>query len=932
MIINRWLLLLCLAAWIMLSGVTTPTGWMAGCAAVRAQVAPDEDDADGAPAITPRPAPGAPEGDVPIVLAPGAAGAPAAITPVTRTAATPAASPRGLRILSVNDGEVATLRELNAGSDVQAVTLGAGQGALRADPAAWQALVAWVRGGGTVLLHNDAAQLFGYQTVPLREALPAVAGQRFGRARAALPFGASPLLWRMPAANAPAGATAGGAPGGARPVSGPPFGAALGAASVRVVYYQMEEGDHLVVAHPAGVPLLRVTDLALPPARAAAVPAAMAASRAPLYAAAIAPFGRGWAVFTPTLVEQHRADGAAFVRNLLRLAGASRRAPAGGAAADGRPNAAASNTAFAADALVVLPAALVEGAADAAGRPDFDLASLADDFAAVAGGLPTDGNRAEAVNADGAPPAALRPGLLLSPFDVAATARLLDTVRAGTPTNAPPGGPVNAAAQARAVAMLCLLRMRLELQRGDLAGAAVWLDNAETAAADAAETLLWRGVLAMAQSADTDTPGLATSGEPAVPRRAALLDEAAASWSRALTAGSLLGAAAASANAGGGNGNLTAPPQVGGVPRALLASWIADVETGARLAALEPPVQLAVAAGRDGTTGLVVRHDGSRETLRVLPSLVARLNAVSATLGWRADAEELMIFPSVAAYTAYRNAIVAASFAPADRAPGAGFGADGGEPGDGAGGNGATGFRFPPWTRFSDAVGTRVLMVTPARQDLRNADFAARAAPDSAARRTPNLNRGRGGRNAPAAPLVPGTVSPMLSRLHARVLVHALAQGGAPVPEWMLIGLAALGEQRSSPVINVAPRATRGTLRNSRRGNNSGASVEIGGRVRAALDVAALRRELRKLARAGRLLAPDEFAGMPSDVPVTALVDAQALGLMQFFYRQFGAGRVVETLQRLGAGQAADEALVATTGLTQNEFFAAWQRADLGAR
>ena len=48
---------------------------------------------------------------------------------------------------------------------------------------------------------------------------------------------------------------------------------------------------------------------------------------------------------------------------------------------------------------------------------------------------------------------------------------------------------------------------------------------------------------------------------------------------------------------------------------------------------------------------------------------------------------------------------------------------------------------------------------------------------------------------------------------------------------------------------------------------------------------------------------------------------------VSYFYQRYGAGAFIETLQRLGSGQSIDQALQATTGLTQAQFFAA---ADAG--
>src|SRR5947209_5584178 len=66
--------------------------------------------------------------------------------------------------------------------------------------------------GGAVFLHTDAAQIFGYRTVPARRTTNRLAGQTFGRARAALPFGAHPLLWGA------VGGRGGTARGGRQPV------------------------------------------------------------------------------------------------------------------------------------------------------------------------------------------------------------------------------------------------------------------------------------------------------------------------------------------------------------------------------------------------------------------------------------------------------------------------------------------------------------------------------------------------------------------------------------------------------------------------------------------------------------------------------------------------------------------------------------------
>ncbi len=55
----------------------------------------------------------------------------------------------------------------------------------------------------------------------------------------------------------------------------------------------------------------------------------------------------------------------------------------------------------------------------------------------------------------------------------------------------------------------------------------------------------------------------------------------------------------------------------------------------------------------------------------------------------------------------------------------------------------------------------------------------------------------------------------------------------------------------------------------------------------------------------------------------TPLVSLDSTNQVNYFYQRFGAGAFVETLQRLGSGQNIDDALQATTGLTEQQFFAA---------
>ncbi len=154
----------------------------------------------------------------------------------------------------------------------------------------------WTRNGGVLILHTDVAQSFGFRTLYARSATRDQAGQLFGRARAALHFGMHPALWNGKSASSE--------------------GATFAALGVRIVFYQLRAGDCLVLGHPDGVPLLRVTDLARPTV-------GISGSNEPgfkeRYAAAIAPYGRGWVLVLPRFIETQRADGEVFEQNVGTL-------------------------------------------------------------------------------------------------------------------------------------------------------------------------------------------------------------------------------------------------------------------------------------------------------------------------------------------------------------------------------------------------------------------------------------------------------------------------------------------------------------------------------------------------------------------------------------------------------------------------------------
>jgi hypothetical protein len=707
----------------------------------------------------------------------------------SQTAQTPAA--RQVRIMQVTTETLANLDTLGAQTDVGAVSLEVSLEELRARPAAVKALATWVYEGGVVFLHTDAARIFGYQTVAAREATARVGGQLFGRARAALPFAGHPLLWGA----APTAATATGA-GAARSASAGIAAATVGALGVRLVFYQMSPGDHLVLEHPAGVPLLEVTDLALP-------------STTTQYAAAIAPYGAGWAVFTPSLVEQHRAEGAVFVQNLLRLMGSSAKVVG------------QNNPAGTADMLASLPASFVENAAERVRQAQngaFDAAMLGREFNAAwrpaAATMVADANTGVQI-----PRADTVARLMVTQGELSLLANLLNAAAA------------NAAAQPRAAALIYLLRARLEIQRSDLRLADGWLALAEQAAPASAETVLWRGILLAAQSEDKTLD----SGT-----RATLLNAATTRWTQAVGAPPMVDE----------NGEVEAPvaaaagATISGIPTSLIRMWNSAVANSARLTSAEPPLVSQVGTE---SNSVLLRHFANDPTLRLaLPAAQAQARSAN-TLGWQVPEEEILIFPSADYYEGYRRASGIAMLAPAN-----------------------------PLTQYGDVSGNRILMVSQMSLPI----------------------------IIPATPTQPrrilqvGTATPaVLARLHAHVLVNGLAQGGTFVPEWIQHGLMALSN------IQVQSEVVQSSLNGEALG---------------------------RIAAAGGLLSPEQFRGAPTRTLTVDLPEAQGTRLMTFFYERYGAGRVVETLQRLGAGQTIDEALEATVGMNESEFFTAWYNAEFG--
>ncbi len=702
----------------------------------------------------------------------GAPGAPAQNAPLAVAGSGTDAA--GAAVLSIGAGQAAALSRANL-EQADAVSLDVEQAAL--GERGISNLRDWVRGGGVVFLHTDAARLFGYTTVQAREGTARQGGQLLGRALAALPYTSHPLLWND-------GRTAGGAASENSKVL---------SAGVRLVFYRLRAGDHLVAQSPSAVPLLRVTDLA-------------ASNPRPLYAAAIAPYGRGWAVFTPFSIDTNRADGALLSRNFAALARSSRLARN----APTRPNAAenaAANPNTAQDAArdlswVGVPAEGLEAAASSltAGRLDASVIVLLCDRALglrQAGGVQ---NAAATAGADAAAPEVYGPVLIAAQGEVAAL-RQAAAAEGATP---------------RVLAALCLMRARLALQRSDVVGAGRWVQAASRRAPEAAEVSLWQGALLSAQAEP-----IAQSSR----RRADLWSQCAQIWNAATRQPLLLG------------GDDVTPS------RAALASWAGGAQLAARLSSVEPPFVGTLGRGADAVT---VRYYPEDPTLKLAIPFGAWLAGSASRFGWRVEDEEILIFPSPALYQAYRAASGLTSTAAVN-----------------------------PLGRFGDIQGERILMISQSTIIV----------PLPATRNLP-------ARFVPLGSAVPS----VLSRLHALLLLNALTEDGGHVPNWMALGLNGLAAVSAQNVGTTTGRGFGSPL------------------------------FLNQFARAGLLLGPDQFESVPSTGEQSSIAEAQAANMIAFFYARFGAGALVETLQRIGDGQSIDDALQAATGANEQEFFQAWGR------
>ncbi|MBV9468579.1 MAG: hypothetical protein JOZ57_04990, partial [Abitibacteriaceae bacterium] len=665
-------------------------------------------------------------------------------------------------------------------------------------------------------------------------------------------------------------------------------------AGVQLVYYEMQPGDHLVVNHPAGVPLLRVTDLAVPTAPL-------------LYAAAIAPYGRGWAVFMPRVIEWHRADGALFIQNLLSFI--QRAAPAA------QPPA---------NAWAGVPANMVEGAAAKA----LTTKLTTQDFTILERTLthilePSHAKELPPPTSP-APQEQLLPKLLLTRGEITTA---LDLVRrAGSATD---DGLSKAQASQEIVATLEVWAARLAMQRNDSDQAGASLEAAAHYAPRLADIALWEGTLREGHAEDIT---LNTHEQMLA------FQDAAQAWQAALAAPSS-SLSSANADASLNAGEPTAPdpdsnspsghqkPErtISGIPRSLLSIWIKKATYEVTL------IQNQSYGNKEGTPNLRVM--GTRERPLVLspdypltaptttgnstgndwgtlwggkpgkaqfallghilfvPSERADqlLMHASTVLGCWPDEEQILTFTQGLYYEKYRQLLgVAQQMPPAVIDINQGIFKHLTPTSIGA---------FVPRTRsYGDVVGERILM-----SDGKLEDALHPRGP------MPGIvnNVEIGSLIYSASTLYPTT----LGRMHTYVLLNKLAGGGTAPPDWMQLGMAA--------------QAAYSVMR------DCGLNLpETGFSDREVLPPVLATRMV-----AFGILNPAQFRGIvwnPKwDPSPASLAEPQAILMMEFFYGRFGAGAVVETLQRLGAGQTVDDALAATTGLNEVQFFQAW-RGSLG--
>jgi len=695
----------------------------------------------------------------------------------------------------------------------RAVSVGVTQADLQDNDAALTALQNWVFNGGTVFLHTDAADAFGYSTVPARTGTNQEAGELYGRARSALGLGAHLLLTAD----------------GADPKPEMPGADPTRLPGVNVVFYEMQDGDSLVASHPCATPLLQVTDLT-------------ENGGTPLYAAALAPYGAGWAAFTPDDIDSRRADGALFLRNLLRIL----------PDAHGRRQ------------LLGVPAAAIE----AATSETPDITAL---MGALAKGLATGKVYEPALPPIGTPAPAPAAGVVGAAQEVPAAAGM-----APKPDLSPGAARVllsrgealslqsllKTGSAAARTAALQILRAQLEWQRGNIEDAGKWLDDAEQSVPDTAEVAYWRGCLDAAVGSNVGRPS---------PQRAVAMHNAADQWTQAGTSTPLLpvvkdtggtyanglagaggpdqGAAAPADATADGTVQDNGPPPIAGVRAAAITQLVTASTRAATVFAAEPPLVQTIGNGNAAIT--LHYFDGDSSLRLIVPALNALSDA--GAFGWRCDREEVVLFPDPDEYQAYRTAAgLTGQFAPL------------------------------PAASIGDVTGQRIVMV--------------------AVPAFPTVSTAANGKIL----FTPGNPAGanVLARLHCYALLNALGEDGREPPTWMQLGL----EMLLSAAIDT---------------------TNPDGNIMAAM--APPTSGLSGFAQAGGLLTPAQFrAERAGGAEASGLAQTQAIAMMYYFYEQFGAGSVVETLQRVAARESTDDAFQATTQGDEAGFFVSWRNAEFG--
>ncbi len=765
-------------------------------------------------------------------------------------------------------------------------------------------LQSWVRGGGIVVLHTDAAQIFGFGCVQARERTRERAGQLWGRSAGALAFGGSPLLL-------------GGRSSGR-------VGQTDGVPGVRTVFYRLDSGDALLSdVGAAGVPLLRVEDNS--------APAEKTPDPTTLYAAALRRYGRGWAIFLPRTLEA-RADGARFQANLREFL----------AAAAGKK-------------WVSLPVAALDSAfvaARAKQKPKWEdlleTLRLAENEVNSPQIRDETGREISQEIGDEAQ-------LLLSSQEAKAVAAVWEQADEA---------PRDGALQERGRALIYLLLARARWQEdadlgapfaptklaalwGDDAGARQTLWRTQAGGPAASMTLWWCGVLALGAA----LPPVPRQYQPEIIEfsyaRPAL---EAARWWRELENSeqtptpmvSLAGGAA-----------LEMAQQHEDDPE-LLSCW--QTPNGSRYS-----MQLTAAQAvstrfparpqqwgmprksletLDGHKALVLVPLGSG--LEMLPGPIrepifySSTNAIWPQMFWRSS---VIVSSDIAAAWGYQPQPVHIFLKPyltgfVIRGEGRSLGAtgqlafSGPDIGDVRGQKIQLTYPFvwndgiylrcsvhPPvanWPAYLDYYKTYGVF---SNDILRGVESAIDACSDSYEMGWMNYEA-----NATLTPA-------RFSRLQAHLLTTFWMEERAPL--WMEEGLQNVFSLDMALAIESADKKLSGIAAYPPPEYPKVLVFNPRARWAKVMASAARRQSLAAIDAETEPFAEDASPSVEADDYVgTPLEELDSTRRVQFFYDRFGAGAFVETLQRLGSGQSADQALQATTGLTQQQFFAAADAAD----